>query len=85
VGKIWRRTLAQSSTVLLYLQLQEEHKMGIAHEILVVIQQMYAKNEAEVKIGKRTSIGYKTTEGLKQRCGLSQSLFKIYLESELYD
>ena len=34
--------------------------MGIPHEILIVIQQMYAKNEAQVKIGKRTSIGYTT-------------------------
>jgi hypothetical protein len=45
---------------------------------------MYAKNEAQVKIVKRTSIGYKTTEGSKQVCGLSQSLFKIYTESVLY-
>jgi hypothetical protein len=52
--------------------------MGIPCEILVVIQQMYAKNEARVKIGNRTSIGYKTIEGSKQGCGLSQSLFKIY-------
>jgi hypothetical protein len=59
--------------------------MGIPHKILVAIQQMCAKNETQVKIGKRTSIGYKTTEGLKHRCGLSQSLFKIYLESVLYD
>jgi len=26
--------------------------MGIAYEILVVIQQTYAKNEAQIKIGK---------------------------------
>ena len=44
-----------------------------------------AKNEAHFKIGNRISTGFRTMEGLKQGCGLSPTLFKIYLESILYD
>jgi len=39
--------------------------MGVPQEILVVIQKMYAKNEAYVKIGNRISAGFETTKGLK--------------------
>jgi len=60
-------------------------KMGILQEILVVIQKMYARNEAQVKILNSTSVGFRTTEVLEQECGFSPTLFTIYLESVLYD
>jgi len=44
---------------------------------------MYAKNEAQVKIGNTKSAGFRTNKGLKQGCGLSPSSLKIYLESVL--
>jgi hypothetical protein len=33
----------------------------------------------------RIITGFRETEGLQQECGLSQTLFKIYLELVLYD
>jgi hypothetical protein len=51
-------------------------KMGIPHEILVGAEKLQAKNKAHVKIGNRVS-GFKTTKGLKQRCGLSPTLFRF--------
>jgi hypothetical protein len=46
---------------------------------------VYASNEAQVKIGNRISTGFRTTKRLIQGCGLSPSLFKIYLASVLYN
>jgi hypothetical protein len=60
-------------------------KMGIPQETLEGTKKKYAKNEAQLKIGNRISTDFRTMEGLKQGCGLSQTLFKIYLESVLYD
>jgi hypothetical protein len=40
-------------------------EMGVPQEILVLIQKMYAKNEAHVKVGNRISAGFETTKGLK--------------------
>jgi len=59
--------------------------VGIPQELLVVIQKMHAKNEAQVKTGKRISAGFRITEGMKRGCGLSPHLFKIFLESVLYN
>ena len=58
--------------------------MGIPQEILVLIQKMYVRNEAQVKIWNCISGGFRT-KGLKQGCGLSLALFTIYLESLLYN
>jgi len=60
-------------------------KMGIPQEILVVIQKMYARNEAQVKIWKSIAVCFRTTKVLEQGCGLSPTLFTIYLESVLYN
>jgi len=51
-------------------------KIGIPHEILVGTEKLQTKNEAHVKTGKRIS-GFKTTKGLKQRHGLSPTLFRF--------
>jgi len=51
-------------------------KMGIPHEILVGTEKLQAKNKAHVKTGKRIS-GFKTTKRLKQRPGLSPTLFRF--------
>jgi len=59
-------------------------KMGIPQEMLVLIKKMYAKNEAQVKIGNTKSADFTTNKGLKQGCGLSPSLLKVYLKSVLY-
>lgn len=59
-------------------------KIGIPQEMLVLIKKIYAKNEAQVKIGNMKSTGFRTNKGLKQGCGLSPSLLKVYLESVLY-
>jgi hypothetical protein len=40
-------------------------EIGVPQEILVVIQKMYAKSEACVKIGNRLSTDFETTKGLK--------------------
>jgi hypothetical protein len=40
-------------------------EMGVPQEVLIVMQKMYAKNEAHVKIGNRISTGFETTKGLK--------------------
>jgi hypothetical protein len=40
-------------------------EMGVPQEILVVIQKLYAKDEAYVKIGNRTSTVFETTKVLK--------------------
>jgi hypothetical protein len=58
---------------------------GIPQEMLVVIQKMHAKNEAQVKTGKRISTGFRITKGMKWGCGLSPDLFKIFLEIVLYN
>jgi len=50
-------------------------KMGIPQEILVLIKKMYARNDAQVKIGNMKSAGFRTNKGLKQGWGLSPSLF----------
>lgn len=57
--------------------------IGIPQEMLVVIQKMHAKNEAQVKTGNRISTGL-ITKRMKWGCGLSPDLFKIFLESVLY-
>jgi hypothetical protein len=59
--------------------------IGIPQKILVVIRKMYAKNEAQVKTGKRISTGLRIVKGMKRGCGLPPDLFKIFLESELYN
>jgi hypothetical protein len=60
--------------------------MGIPQEIIVFIQKMYKNNEApQMKVRNRISTSFTTTKGLKQGCGLSPTLFKIYLESVLYN
>ena len=69
-------------TNLFYVDLEEAYNMvsrkmlwlvirevGVPQEILVVIQKIYANNEAHVKIGNRISAGLETTTGLKQGCG----------------
>jgi len=38
-----------------------------------------------VKTGNTKSAGFRTNKGLKQGCGLSPSLLKVYLESALYN
>jgi hypothetical protein len=43
--------------------------IGIPQEMLLVIKKMHAKNEAQVKIGKRISTGFRITKGMKQGCG----------------
>jgi len=53
--------------------------------MLVVIQKLHAKNEAQVKTGNRISTGLRITKRMKQGCGLSPDLFKTFLESVLYD
>ena len=57
---------------------------GLPQERLVVIQKIHSKNEAQVKTGNRISKTLRITEGMKQGCGLSPDLFKIFLESVLY-
>lgn len=58
--------------------------MGIPQKILV-IQKTYARNETQVKIRNYSSGGFRTTKGLKHGCGLSPTLFTVYLESVLYN
>jgi len=60
-------------------------KMGILQEILVVIQKIYARYEAQVRILNSISVGFRTTEVLEQECGFSPTLFTIFLESVLYN
>jgi hypothetical protein len=59
-------------------------KNGIPQKLLVMIQKMQTKNEAQVKTGNGISTGFRTTEGLKQGCGISPDLLKMFLESVLY-
>jgi hypothetical protein len=59
--------------------------MGIPQEIIIVIQKMYENNEAHVKVGNKVSTIFRTTKGVKEECGVSPSLFKIYLQSVLYN
>jgi hypothetical protein len=52
-------------------------KIGIPHKILVAIEKLQAKNVAQVKIANRTPTGFKTTKGLKHKCGLSPTYSRI--------
>jgi hypothetical protein len=45
---------------------------------------MYKNNEVQMEVGNRISRSFRTSKGSKQGCGLSTSLFKIYLESVRY-
>lgn len=57
-------------------------KFGIPKSLLHFIKRMYVC-KACVKVGNRLSTEFSTTKGLRQGCGMSPTLFKIFLEDVL--
>lgn len=55
------------------------HKNGISDKIINLLKSMYSKVKTCVKRGDYVSKSYSCTEGTRQGCSLSPTLFKIYL------
>lgn len=54
------------------------HETNINSNIILAVKKLYQCSYSKVKIKGSTSEGFLTTEGLKQGCCLSPTLFKIY-------
>lgn len=57
--------------------------MNIPQQLTNCVRRLYTDNKAQIKIGNTVSKSFLTTKGLKQGCGLSPTLFKIYMEKAL--
>ena len=52
---------------------------NISNGIIRAIRRLYENSFSKIKIGKQLSLGFYITKGLRQGCGLSPSLFKVYI------
>jgi len=93
---IEKKTAFQQEMHLLYVDLKKafdnipESKIWESLErtnshinLIKAIQNLYKENTTRIKIAKRISKGFRVDKDLKQRCCLSPTLFKIYLEQAL--
>lgn len=58
-------------------------RMHVQEPIINLVKRMYQNCKAVVKCGKVISSEFVVSKGLRQGCGMSPSLFKIYLETVL--
>lgn len=58
-------------------------RVNIREKWIQIVQMMYYKTEAHIKIGNKITPIINITKGLKQGCGLSPLLFNVYVEQAL--
>jgi len=56
---------------------------NISNNIIMAIKRLYENFFSKIKIGKQLSSGFYVTQGLRQGCSLSPTLFKIYIQNAL--
>ena len=54
--------------------------MGITHHLICLLRNLYAGQEATVRIGHRTKDWFQIGKGVCQGCILSPCLFNLYAE-----
>ena len=54
--------------------------MGIPHHLICLLRNMYARQEATVRTGHRTTDWFQRGKGVHQGCILSPCLFNLYVE-----
>ena len=58
-------------------------KSTINTRLIEAIKLLYKGCSSKIRIGNLTTKGFKVTEGLRQGCSLSPTVFKVYLERVL--
>jgi hypothetical protein len=56
---------------------------GISAHIIQAVQNLYTGSVSNIKIGNKLLDGFQVTNGLRQGCCISPTLFNIYLEQTL--
>jgi hypothetical protein len=56
---------------------------NISNSIIRAIKRLYENSFSKMKIKKQFSSGFYVTKGLRQRCSLLPTLFRIYIQNAL--